>query len=50
MGAMSGEDAERAHLLIENNVLIEVDSGHSFSWEKPNDFIEIMIDFLNEIQ
>jgi pimeloyl-ACP methyl ester carboxylesterase len=49
MGAMNGEDAERAHSLIENNVLINVDSGHSFSWEKPDDFIEIMIDFLNEI-
>lgn len=50
MGAMSGEDAERAHSLIDGNVLIEADSGHSFSWEKPKDFIEVMVDFLDEIK
>ena len=49
MGAMSGEDAQRAHELIKDNVFIRVDSGHDFHYEKPKDFIQIMVDFLDEI-
>ena len=47
MAAMSGEDAEKAHSLIKNNVLIDIDSGHCVSYEKPKEFIKIMINFLD---
>jgi pimeloyl-ACP methyl ester carboxylesterase len=50
LAAMSGEDAERAHSLIPNNVLINVVSGHDVHAEKPNEFTRIMIAFLDEIQ
>ena len=50
MGAMSGEDAERAHSLIGGNELIKVDSGHDFHYDKPEDFVRIMVDFLDEIR
>ncbi len=49
LGAMSGEDAQRAHELIPGNKLIKVDSGHDFHYEKPKEFIKIMLDFLNEV-
>jgi len=50
MGAMSGEDAERTHSLIAGNELIKVDSGHDFHYEKPKEFVEIMVDFLDTMQ
>jgi len=50
LAAMSGDDAERAHSLIENNVLIDVVSGHCVNDEKPEVFVKIMIDFLDEIK
>lgn len=50
MGAMSGEDAERAHSLIDGNELIKVDSGHDFHYEKPKEFLQIMVDFLEMIR
>jgi pimeloyl-ACP methyl ester carboxylesterase len=50
LGAMSGDDAERAHSLIKNNVLIDVVSGHMVHHEKPKEFNKIMIDFLEKIK
>ncbi len=49
LGAMSGDDAKRAHELIPGNKLIKVDSGHDVHYEKPREFIQIMMDFLNEV-
>lgn len=49
LAAMSGDDAQKAHSLIKNNVLINVDSGHSVAYGKPKKFIEIMVGFLNVI-
>lgn len=46
LAAMSGEDAQRAHELIAGNELIDVKSGHDFHYEKPKEFIRIMLDFL----
>ncbi len=46
LAAMSGEDAQRAHALIAGNELISVKSGHDFHYEKPQEFIRILLDFL----
>lgn len=45
LAAMSGDDAQRAHELIAGNELIDVKSGHNFHYEKPKEFIKIMLDF-----
>jgi pimeloyl-ACP methyl ester carboxylesterase len=50
LAAMSGEDAARAHSLIKGNALINVVSGHDFHFEKPKEFIHIIVDFLNRIR
>jgi pimeloyl-ACP methyl ester carboxylesterase len=50
LAAMSGEDAQKAHELIPDNVLINVDSGHDVHFEKPKEFTQIMIDFLDKIK
>lgn len=50
MAAMSGDDAQRAHSLLKNNELINVNSGHGFHDEKPDEFIKIMIDFLDKVK
>jgi pimeloyl-ACP methyl ester carboxylesterase len=50
LGAMSGEDAQRAHQLIAGNKLIEVKSGHGFHFEKPKEFIRIMLAFLEDLK
>ena len=50
LAAMSGEDAVRAHSLIPGNKLINVVSGHDVHAEKPKDFTQIMLDFLDEVQ
>lgn len=50
LAAMSGDDAERAHSLIKDNVLIDIVSGHDVHYEKPQEFTQIMIDFLDKIQ
>ena len=50
MGAFSGEDAQLTHELIKNNEYIKVNSGHDFHFEKPKDFTQIMIDFLEKIE
>ena len=50
LAAMSGEDAERAHSLIANNVLVDIDSGHDSHFEKPKEFTQILIDFLDQLE
>ena len=50
LAAMSGEDAERAHLLINENVMVKIKSGHDSHDEKPKDFSKILIDFLQKIE
>jgi pimeloyl-ACP methyl ester carboxylesterase len=50
LAAMSGEDAARAHDLIDGNVLVNVDSGHDVHFEKPDVFVQVMIDFLEEVE
>ncbi len=49
MGAMSDEDAARAHELIKGNDLVDVVSGHDVHMEEPGIFSDILIDFLSEI-
>ena len=49
-GSHSGEDAQRAHQLIAGNKLIEVKSGHGFHFEKPKEFIRIMLAFLEDLK
>ncbi|MCB8926269.1 MAG: alpha/beta hydrolase [Ardenticatenaceae bacterium] len=46
MAAMDDKDAERARSLIPNVEFVKVDSGHGFHFEKPNDFVQIMVNFL----
>lgn len=50
MGAMSGEDAERAVSLMTNARLERVDSGHATHIEDPEIIIRILIDFAKELQ
>lgn len=50
LAAMNDEDAKQAHSLIKNNVLIDVISGHDVHYEKPNEFTQIMLEFLDKIQ
>jgi pimeloyl-ACP methyl ester carboxylesterase len=45
MAAMDDKDAERARSLIKNVQFFKVDSGHGFHFEKPADFVKILIDF-----
>ncbi|MEG6511752.1 alpha/beta hydrolase [Desulforamulus ruminis] len=49
LAAMDEKDADRAHSLLKNDALINVKSGHGFHFEKPKDFIKIMIDFKDRI-
>ena len=50
LAAMSGEDAGRVHALLSGSKLIDVVSGHDVHAEKPKEFTQIMIDFLEEIE
>lgn len=50
LGAMSDEDASQAHSLIRDNVLLKVKSGHCVSFDKPDEFIKIMVDFKGQIK
>lgn len=51
MAALSDEDADRVVELLKNGKRIDVDSpGHDIHYDKPKEFIEIMIKFLDEIQ
>lgn len=49
LAAMDERDARRAHALIKNNELIKVDSGHGFHFEKPREFVRILLDFKERI-
>ncbi|HYE11094.1 MAG TPA: alpha/beta hydrolase, partial [Patescibacteria group bacterium] len=48
--ANSDEDAEKVHSLIEGNEMITIKSGHDIHFEHPDEFIQIMVDFLNRIK
>jgi len=48
--ANSDEDAEKVHNLIKGNEMITIKSGHDIHFEKSDEFIQIMIDFLNKIK
>lgn len=50
LAAMDDQDAERAHSLIKDNVLVDIRSGHDSHYEKPQEFIRILVYFLNVIQ
>ena len=45
MAAMDDKDAERARSLINGVQFFKVDSGHGFHFEKPAEFIQILLDF-----
>ena len=47
--ANSDEDAQKVHRLIEANEMITIKSGHDIHFEKPDEFIQIMVNFLNKI-
>lgn len=49
LAAMDENDAQRAHGLIKNNKLVKIDSGHNSHDEKPKEFSQILLDFLDEI-
>ncbi|HWQ75749.1 MAG TPA: alpha/beta hydrolase [Syntrophomonas sp.] len=50
LGAMSSDDANRAHLLLRDNQLIDhIKSGHDIHDEKPDYFIKVMEDLLNRV-
>ncbi|GAA5343921.1 pimeloyl-ACP methyl ester carboxylesterase [Planifilum fimeticola] len=49
LAAMDEKDARRAHTLLKNNRLIKVDSGHNFHFEKPREFVRILLDFKKRI-
>lgn len=42
MAAMSGEDALRAEQMVPNCKLLEVESGHDFHYEKPNEYVRLL--------
>jgi pimeloyl-ACP methyl ester carboxylesterase len=50
LAAMSGDDEERAHSLIDGNILIKISSGHDSHYEKPSEFSKILIDFVEAIK
>jgi len=50
LAAMSGDDAQKAHSLINENVLVKIDSGHNSHDEKPEIFSKLLIDFLQRIE
>lgn len=45
MAAMDADDAERARSLVAGVQFFKVDSGHGFHFEKPAEFIKIVLDF-----
>jgi pimeloyl-ACP methyl ester carboxylesterase len=46
--ANSDEDAEKVHSLIKGNEMITIKSGHDIHFEHPDEFIQIMLDFLKK--
>lgn len=49
LAAMDDKEAHLAHSLMKDNTLIKVTSGHGFHFEKPKEFIKIMVDFKTKI-
>jgi pimeloyl-ACP methyl ester carboxylesterase len=47
--ANSDKDAERVNSLLKNTEFITLKSGHDIHFEKPKNFINILVDSLNEI-
>jgi pimeloyl-ACP methyl ester carboxylesterase len=47
--ANSDEDAQRVHSLIEGNEMITITSGHDIHFEHPDEFEDIMTDFLARV-
>ena len=51
MAALSDEDADRVVQLLNNGKRINVDSpGHDIHYDRPEEFIEILVDFLQDVQ
>lgn len=51
VAALSDEDANHVVSLLEKGQRIDVDSpGHDIHYDKPEKFIKIVIEFLNELQ
>jgi len=48
--ANSDEDAQEGHRLIQGNEMITIKSGHDIHFEHPNEFIQIMVNFLKRIE
>ena len=44
MAAMDADDAERARSLVAGVEFFQVDTGHGFHFEKPAQFIQIVLD------
>ncbi|MBE9915691.1 alpha/beta hydrolase [Paenibacillus donghaensis] len=47
--ANSDEDAARVHRLIKGNEMITIKSGHDIHFEKPKEFVQIMVDFIKRL-
>ena len=45
LAAMNEDDANRAHSLINGNLLVKIRSGHNSHDEKPKEFSKVLIDF-----
>lgn len=50
LAALSEEDADRVVALLENGTRVDVEAGHDVHYEKPEEFTEIMVNFLGEVQ
>ena len=49
MAAMSGDDAAQANELLPDSELVKLDSGHSPHIEKPDEFIQLLLDFADDL-
>jgi pimeloyl-ACP methyl ester carboxylesterase len=51
LAALTDEDAERVVSLLQDGELVRVDTpGHDIHYDKPEEFVRIMIDFLDKLQ
>ena len=50
MAAMDDQDAEKARSLIQDVQFFKVDSGHGFHFEKPGEFVQILVDFRKHLK
>ncbi|MGG3622451.1 alpha/beta hydrolase [Bacillus gobiensis] len=46
LAALSDQDAKKVMKLLKNGKRIDIEAGHDIHYEKPKEFIEIMVDFL----